>query len=609
LSSRPYLGVIHDSRFYTIQALSALLPGHFNDDLYFRYGSADQFTLFTLAYKPALAAFGIAKSALMLTIVGQCLWISGLLFLSYSIFWEGRTALIAVTMAVALPGGALFNYGEQFLTPRLFAEGITLWALGSMLRNRPVRALILLGISATIHPIMTLPGLAALFLYQVWARRAWRVLTALAALGLLGVAFAGIEPFARLHESFDPEWFTTVRVRDFFCLLTQWTAFDWLKTANVFVLAALGLSVAQPRQRHFLIVLLAVALGGLAVTLIGGDFLHNVLLVDAQQYRAIWPLAVVANLFVGALFLRICVDIPRSVAGAALIFALSMLIISNFIRAAALVAIPMVAVAALTFFWEQTRAHSQHARLCLAICVGMLCGTALYFLFCYMIWLDHWPNLFWQTTRGLGLTAAALIGIVVMLARGSTQWAASRVNIVFAASLLTIAVLGWDQRSPWTKFVETTDVASDSLASLLPEQKSIYWEGDVRMPWFVLKQPSYFSCAQGTGALFFRGTAVTYQHRYDVLRQFRMLDFGQETSCPPTQESVQLTHEKLASICLHEPDLGALVLTKPLPDVPTREWVSPVRFEDEFRPFETSATDRFFVYSCDAVSLSRAQGD
>ena len=271
LSTRPYLGVIHDSRFYTIQALSALLPGRFDSDLYFQYGSADQFTLFTLAYKPALAIFGVAESAMVLTVVGQCLWIGGLLFLAHSIFREGRTALIAVTMAVALPGGALFNYGEQFLTPRLFAEGITLLALGSMLRNRPVRALVLLGVSATVHPIMTLPGLAALCLYQAWAERVWRALTALAVLGLLGFAFADIEPFARVRESFDPEWFAIVRVRDFFCLLAQWTYFDWLKTANVFILAALGLSVAHPRQRRFLIVLLAVAVGGLAVTLIASS--------------------------------------------------------------------------------------------------------------------------------------------------------------------------------------------------------------------------------------------------------------------------------------------------------------------------------------------------
>jgi hypothetical protein len=107
--------------------------------------------------------------------------------------------------------------------------------------------------------------------------------------------------------------------------------------------------VAHPRQRRFLIVLLAVAVGGLAVTLIGGDLLHNVLLVDAQQYRAIWPLAVVANLFVGPLLLRICADIPRSVAGAALVFALGLLITSGFIKAATVIAVPMVAIAGLLY--------------------------------------------------------------------------------------------------------------------------------------------------------------------------------------------------------------------------------------------------------------------
>ena len=187
---------------------------------------------------------------------------------------------------------------------------------------------------------------------------------------------------------------------------------------------------------------------------------------------------------------------------------------------------------------------------------------------------------------GSELTAAALTGIVVvMMAREGAQRAATRFSIAFAAGLLTIAVLSWDQRSPWTKFIETTDVAPESLVSLLPEQKSIYWEGDVRVPWFVLKQPSYFSCAQGTGALFFRGTAITYQHRYDTLHQFGTLDFGQETPCPPvlTQENAPSAREKLASVCRHEPNLGALVLTRHLADVPMHEWVPPVKFEDESR--------------------------
>ena len=62
LTTRPYVGVMDNSKFYTVQALNALMPGRFAEDLYFRYGSQDQFTLFSLVYKPFLAAFGIAAA-------------------------------------------------------------------------------------------------------------------------------------------------------------------------------------------------------------------------------------------------------------------------------------------------------------------------------------------------------------------------------------------------------------------------------------------------------------------------------------------------------------------------------------------------------------------
>ena len=276
MATRPYMGVIHNSRFYTVQALSALLPGRFASDLYFRYGSQDQFTSFTLIYKPVLAALGIAKAAMVLTIVGQVCWIAGLIYLARGLFQDGRTALLAVATAVALPGGVLLSYGEQFLTPRLIAEAITLWAFGSMLRGRPILALFLLGVSATVHPLMTLPELAVLFFHEAAGRRIWWVLGAFAVIASLGLAAAGVQPFVRLSERFDPAWFDVVRVRDFFCLLTKWTIVEWLQTCGMFTLGALALSLAEPLEKQFLLAVLAVAFGGLLVTLLGGDLLHDV---------------------------------------------------------------------------------------------------------------------------------------------------------------------------------------------------------------------------------------------------------------------------------------------------------------------------------------------
>jgi hypothetical protein len=179
----------------------------------------------------------------------------------------------------------------------------------------------------------------------------------------------------------------------------------------------------------------------------------------------------------------------------------------------------------------------------------------------------------------------------------------NRVLVGFAGGLALIAATGWDQRTPWTHFVEAEDAAPSGLTALLPADKSIYWEGDVRVPWFVLRRPSYFSCAQGTGALFFRGTAMDYRHRFDSFERLQTLDFGQETTCPafPKPKISPNTRDDLASVCGNEPGLGALVLTHPVNNADGQMWVSPAEYEDA-RPggsqWQVSSTHWFFVYSC-----------
>ncbi len=610
LVTRAYGGIYHDSRFYALQGLNALMPGRFADDLYFRYGSQDQFTLFTSIYKPFLTIFGLATGNLVLTIITQLLWLSGLFFLARSLFHDKKMMLIAVAAAVVLPGGVGFSYGEPFLTPRLLAEALTLWALGMMLRGQSLRALLLLCVSITIHPLMTLPGLAVLFLYEARKRPVWWVAVILGVILTFGLAFAGIQPFARLLVSFDPTWFAIVRVRDYFCLLTRWNIIELIPICNMLVLAAFGLTLAEPDEQRFLGSVLTVGFGGLAVSLVGGDFLHNVLIVDIQAWRATWLPAVVTNLFVGTIILRIQRRGESSLADAPFVFALAiaLLTLSRFLGAVSIIATPMTVVACAVGIWEHRhqRAIPLRSRIFVISLMGVALGLTAIALYASIQAFALEPNTLGRVACGTALTVFALGATWVILVNTNPlhRWASRPIPMLcLAVTLVTIAGFNWDQRSPWRKFIDTTDTPPTSLTSLLPRDRSIYWEGDVTVPWFLLKRPSYFSCAQGTGALFSRGTAINYQHRYESFQPLRTLSFGRDSLCPLAKghATAPLNRADLASVCKKEPGLGALVLTKAVIGAPQKIWVSPVEFMDLSRidgKLKLFKTNRFFVYSC-----------
>ena len=113
LVTRPYQGIVDDSRFYTVQALNEMLHGRFADDLYFQFGSQDQFSIFSRIYEPFLAAFGMAWGNLVLTILADAFWLCGLFHLAVNLFRDRTTMFIAVTLAILLPDGPFFHMASR----------------------------------------------------------------------------------------------------------------------------------------------------------------------------------------------------------------------------------------------------------------------------------------------------------------------------------------------------------------------------------------------------------------------------------------------------------------------------------------------------------------
>ncbi|HYJ34982.1 MAG TPA: hypothetical protein VEV64_02410, partial [Rhizomicrobium sp.] len=197
LATRHYFGVIQDARFYTLEALRGLHPHAFADDMYFTHGSQGSYSLFSHLYRPFLSWFGVGAAGMAFTLAGQLCWIYGLYRLARG--WVGKRFLwLSLATAIVMPNAyAFFGYGEDFATPRLFAEALTLLGL-AFLHTRPPLSFVLLGLAAALHPLMALPGLAVAFVYFALARPLlWIALPAGAATAwLLGAA--GVAPFADL---------------------------------------------------------------------------------------------------------------------------------------------------------------------------------------------------------------------------------------------------------------------------------------------------------------------------------------------------------------------------------------------------------------------------
>ena len=553
LATRRYFGVIQDARFYTVEALHALDPSRYAGDLYFQFGSQGSFTLFTALYRPLVALFGVGAAGMGAVIAGQLLWLFGLYRLARNLAGE-RLVWLSLAVVIAMPNlyAPYFGYGEALATPRLFAEALTLLAL-SLLRSRPVWMLVLLGCAAAIHPLMALPGLVAAFVYLALGRPVYWVLAPAALVLAAILGWAGIQPFANLRSTLDPEWFAVVSIHSLQCLLTQWPSDSWFQVVNGLTWGVIGLFTVQARDRRLLAAVLAAGIGGLGVTLAGADFAHNVLVVELQPWRSMWLLLVVVRIFIPVIFFSLLVKRSAHPLGLAALLSIGLILSSAVTR---LIRLPYSA---------------EFGFLSLALVAIAL--AAIY----------AWVAEIGPKYRRLGQALTCLV-------------------IVAAA----VAAWSWDGRTPWTRFLESDQPPPPALTRLLPDGASTYWENSTEMLWFRLKRSSYFSCDQGTGVVFRRETAMTYRHRSDSFWPLRTADFTQSKACSSFDKrpKPERTRQGLQELCRREPGLDDIVLIAPLSGIEPEVWKSPILVQDIHVAdgiYSERSTDRFFIYRCASV--------
>ncbi len=143
-------------------------------------------------------------------------------------------------------------------------------------------------------------------------------------------------------------------------------------------------------------------------------------------------------------------------------------------------------------------------------------------------------------------------------------------------ALLVGATAVGDRRSEWQVFIEDGVVPEDLLA-FASDAGNVYWEGGVDFLWLKLGKASYYSCHQGTAAMFFARTAAEYRRRTDGLSVLNTADFADDgggicdVKRTPGAQGPE-TREQLADACRALPELDAKVLINGVQGVPSRVW-------------------------------------
>lgn len=581
LLGHPYQGMLHDATLYAVQALFHLHPERYGHDLFFLYGSQDEFTLFTPLYATLIDLLGLPAAMLLLLVVGYALWAGGAAFLVGRLvqgfpFWLGLVLIFAVPGFYATD--TLLRYAEPFLTPRILAEGLTLLSLALLMTGRRLAPFALLLAAFAMHPLMALAGAGFAGFYLLKDNP--RTVLAIAALGAamtVLLAFFHLAPFDRLLATMDGPWFEVAFLRSPFIFWDGWKLADWNRVLFSFSLLVTAGFAAKGRVRRAFLSALAVGVAGVALFWVGTSLFHNVLLIQLQPYRWLWLTQFFASLAAAWLIERFR-SADRS--GRLLLF--------GFLTAWLLLDYAGGMLAALIcalFVW-----HTRNERKI------TLSETATRLLFLLPLVAAPWWLLaswreaavvFPETTGAITISIDFALtwgimfftaggGLVAVLCfpgiwrYGSDQRKFAHLSVTGGILLLLgLSLVLWDRPKQWNRFYMPR-ILQDSIPAfsrLIPEKATVYWEEDLKMTWFVLGRASYASYQQLAGLALNRRTAMEGKRRMDRLAALGAKDSifkghpsGDDRAGDRNDARTPANFEALVHVC-HDPALDFVVLS------------------------------------------------
>jgi len=523
-----YAGIGHDAILYTMQGLGRLRPDLWAQDIYLRFGSQDRYTLFTPLYALLINSVGLEHAAQLLTLTGQLAFFTTAWLLARALLTP-RQALAGVLLLVALPGnygaGDIFRIAEDFVTPRLLAEALVLASVICWLRQQRLGMAIFTLLALVIHPLMGITAVA-FFLWLELALPRPRLTLLLAGVGLALLLMAGLladGPPLR----FDLAWYQWVPENMAHVQIKHWKVTDWALTLAPLTVLCAGIALLGPPARALCQAALGIGLAGIALTAIGADQLHLVLITQGQPWRCLWLTTTLATLLAPLIATRLWRHSVLGRASTLLLLAQYLLVSEHY---ATLIAALSLAVLALTLL-AAPRIAPQYQRLAwlgalLILLLALVVAIGNYFVVAhYRYFPDQlfsapiWLKTLREAGRS-GLASFVLLALLAGLTAGAWRRATAPLLLLLAiAGCIALAPLSWDQ---WTRvtYQDADKARFASWRALIPQGSEVLFTENPLFIWIFLERPSYISRAQLLSALFSRPAALVLTERETALRPY-----------------------------------------------------------------------------------------
>lgn len=523
-----YKGIYHDAAVYLLQAAAKLDPAPLAGDVFLRFQSQDQFTVFSFISGTVVQAVGPDHAAATLTLFFLAAW--------YSAGWaiakelQGpRLALLALAALLLLPGAygarGVFRYAEPFMTARCLAEALALAAVYAMLTSRRLASVVLAIAALLVHPLMTFPVILVMVTYTLPLRRpiGWIALGALLALGAISGSYLLSLPDPFMSGA----WLDIARRRSGYLFTDTWRVHDWEIVAQVTVTLALAVSVLTAGgTRRLLSSALVVSVVGTLLAVFASQVATIEILLQGQPWRWLWIGRVLATITLPLICLTLWRAGPVGRATVLLLTAGWLLGGLGSLRE-----IPPFGVGGLlslsaTLLWHLRGKLSPSFRASLAVLsvsipllvglvfvsFGITAATSRFSFGNDPQWVQRLHDVL--GIPGIAMTFCGIAWYFIIatprIVVGVATAAAATVMLIGAAPVTldrwTVAYYDSAQRAyfePWRRAI--------------PRDAEVYWPGAPQAVWLLLGRRSYMSISQGAGSVFSAESSEELLRRAQVL--------------------------------------------------------------------------------------------